>query len=552
MRYLILASLGTILFFAAYWLLMRRETRFTMVRYYLVGALLLSFVLPLVHLSLSRPLSYYAGEAPLAELAATEQGTLLLSQSKDQATAPSTLTEAAQEQTQLTSQDKAGGAAAGRPTALATALWVVYGLGCLISLLLLGSHLLRLRKRLRGLPYKTEEGLRVSLLKDRTPAFSFGNHIVVGTEGFSDAEVAQLVGHERVHVRQHHSLDCLLCEAAKVVLWFNPFVWLYSRELKRLHEYLADSVMLNSERGADYAQLFYHQVSGKAYSPLANTFDYGIIGKRIGMMARRRSRRGWLLPLVALPVIAVVLLAGCTPKSALNGYYAVGTMQLKSDNPAEPTLVCSEFLGLENRVFGFSSDGRVVILDQSVGGEELNCTYTIDDKGLHIYDSNGNPWLNMTLETVRCDKDSIVVRFVDADPIGGMEKMLAGLPSHRYRIDTVNVSHKTTTVDGEIIEVDDGTQTDTIYAKVVVPCEYGNWDLSNRLLSSTSSMNSTFVHQYKTASGNMEKNFGTSWEFDHNKVSADARQHYDTTSYFNPKLEGDRFVLEVSLKKVRG
>ncbi len=554
MRYLILASMGTILFFAAYWLLMRRETRFAMVRYYLVGTLLLSFLLPLVHLSLNNPLSYYNNIAQQNQFSSPKQDVTMVSQQTVEVTTTPNHTTGTQKQVQSTIQQRSDKAAANSHTAYVYAFWIIYGMGCFVSLLLLVIRLLRLRKYLHGLPFKMENGCRVSLLEEGTSAFSFGNHIVVGTNGFSDKEVEQLVGHERVHVRQHHSLDCLLCEVAKAVLWFNPFIWLYERELKRVHEYLADNVMLNSEQGTDYAQLFYHQVSGKVYSQLTNSFDYGIIGKRIGMMAQHRSRHGWLLPLVALPLIAVILLVGCTPESELRGHYEVGSIQLKSDNPAEPTLLCSEFLGLENRIFSFIGDGRVVILDQSVGGENQNCTYFIDDYGLHISDSNGKPWLNMTMETVCCNKDSIVVRLVDADPIDGLKKMLAGLPSYRYRIDTVEVSLSTTEVDGEIVEVSSGKQTDTVFATIVVPCEYGNdhnWNRGNRLLGSTTNGSATFAHQYKTALGKKVEEFGTSWEFEYNKVLADARKRYDTTGFFNPKMEGDRFVLEVTLLKTK-
>jgi len=554
MRYLILASMGTILFFAAYWLLMRRETRFAMVRYYLVGTLLLSFLLPLVHLSLNNPLSYYNNIAQQNQFSSPKQDVTMVSQQTVEVTTTPNHTTGTQKQVQSTIQQRSDKAAANSHTAYVYAFWIIYGMGCFVSLLLLVIRLLRLRKYLHGLPFKMENGCRVSLLEEGTSAFSFGNHIVVGTNGFSDKEVEQLVGHERVHVRQHHSLDCLLCEVAKAVLWFNPFIWLYERELKRVHEYLADNVMLNSEQGTDYAQLFYHQVSGKVYSQLTNSFDYGIIGKRIGMMAQHRSRHGWLLPLVALPLIAVILLVGCTPESELRGHYEVGSIQLKSDNPAEPTLLCSEFLGLENRIFSFIGDGRVVILDQSVGGENQNCTYFIDDYGLHINDSNGKPWLNMTMETVCCNKDSIVVRLVDADPIDGLKKMLAGLPSYRYRIDTVEVSLSTTEVDGEIVEVSLGKQTDTVFAKIVVPCEYDNdhnWNRGNRLLGSTTNGSATFAHQYKTALGKKVEEFGTSWEFEYNKVLADARKRYDTTGFFNPKMEGDRFVLEVTLLKTK-
>ena len=554
MRYLILASMGTILFFAAYWLLMRRETRFAMVRYYLVGTLLLSFLLPLVHLSLNNPLSYYNNIAQQNQFSSPKQDVTMVPQQTVKVTTTPNHTTGTQIQVQSTIQQSSDKAASNSHTAYVYAFWIIYGMGCFVSLLLLVIRLLRLRKYLHGLPFKMENGCRVSLLKEGTSAFSFGNHIVVGTNGFSDKEVEQLVGHERVHVRQHHSLDCLLCEVAKAVLWFNPFIWLYERELKRVHEYFADKVMLNSEQGTDYAQLFYHQVSGKVYSQLTNSFDYGIIGKRIGMMAQHRSRHGWLLPLVALPLIAVILLVGCTPESELRGHYEVGSIQLKSDNPAEPTLLCSEFLGLENRIFSFIGDGRVVILDQSVGGENQNCTYFIDDYGLHINDSNGKPWLNMTMETVCCNKDSIVVRLVDADPIDGLKKMLAGLPSYRYRIDTVEVSLSTTEVDGEIVEVSLGKQTDTVFAKIVVPCEYDNdhnWNRGNRLLGSTTNGSATFAHQYKTALGKKVEEFGTSWEFEYNKVLADARKRYDTTGFFNPKMEGDRFVLEVTLLKTK-
>lgn len=554
MRYLILASMGIILFFAAYWLLMRRETRFAMVRYYLVGTLLLSFLLPLVHLSLNNPLSYYNNIAQQNQFSSPEQDVTMPSQQTVKVTTTPNHTTGTQIQVQSTIQQSSNKAAANSHTAYVYAFWIIYGMGCFVSLLLLVIRLLRLRKYLHGLPFKMENGCRVSLLEEGTSAFSFGNHIVVGTNGFSDKEVEQLVGHERVHVRQHHSLDCLLCEVAKAVLWFNPFIWLYERELKRVHEYFADNVMLNSEQGSDYAQLFYHQVSGKVYSQLTNSFDYGIIGKRIGMMAQHRSRHGWLLPLVVLPLIAVILLVGCTPESELRGHYEVGSIQLKSDNPAEPTLLCSEFLGLENRIFSFIGDGRVVILDQSVGGENQNCTYFIDDYGLHINDSNGKPWLNMTMETVCCNKDSIVVRLVDADPIDGLKKMLAGLPSYRYRIDTVEVSLSTTEVDGEIVEVSLGKQTDTVFAKIVVPCEYDNdhnWNRGNRLLGSTTNGSATFAHQYKTALGKKVEEFGTSWEFENNKVLADARKRYDTTGFFNPKMEGDRFVLEVTLLKTK-
>ena len=57
MRYLLFATVGTVLFFAVYWFFMRKETRFQMVRWYLLGTLALAMLLPLVRISVTTAVS---------------------------------------------------------------------------------------------------------------------------------------------------------------------------------------------------------------------------------------------------------------------------------------------------------------------------------------------------------------------------------------------------------------------------------------------------------------------------------------------------------------
>ena len=279
MRYLLLAAAATALFFAAYWVLMRHEKRHQMVRWYLMGTLVLSLLLPAIHLRLAVPQQHIAGNLP--GMASTDS-----------------------------TASTAATADAGSVSFAQVFLWV-WLTGFAVAATLLAVRVLHLRRRMRALPCREEDGISLTLLDDDTPAFSFGKHIVVGTKSFSEAEVQQLVGHERVHVRQRHTADIMLCELAKVVLWFDPFIYLYARELKRVHEYIADSAMMS----ADYAKLFYHQVSGHRYRPLAHCFDYRMVHQRIAMMAQQRRHGGWLKPLAALPIVAMVLLVACSPKS---------------------------------------------------------------------------------------------------------------------------------------------------------------------------------------------------------------------------------------------
>ena len=553
MKYLLLATIGTVLFFGSYWLLMRRETRFTMVRYYLLGTLLLSLLLPLIHLPLIRQANYDGNDAE-------ETAQLAYSTTPDGMAMTYTSTKGGVSEIKLT-QDNNGmrlislSEGGTTPTILdkvVDILPIIYWIGVAATMILLTIRLARLQRRLGRLPYKMMDGIKVSILNDDTPAYSFGKHVVLGRNGFNPTEMQQLIGHEMVHVRQRHTLDLLLCELVKVILWFNPFVYLYQRELKRVHEYQADNAMLATDSGAAYAELFYHQVSGKRYSAIGNTFDYSLVKKRIAMMARSRSRHGGLLPLVVLPVAFMVLLVGCVSRQTLKGFYEVSSIELKSDNPAEPTLQCNKFMGLESRLFCFHRDGRLHILSRDTAGNAQLFSYTIDDSGLHLFDSTGNPWLDMKLETLHCDGDSIKLRFVNADPIEGIVKALKGLPMYRYRIDTVTVSN-TKKVGDEIIEFNIRTENDTIYPRVEV--SYGSekpdyWNDYNRLLGSTSTADYTAVHEYRTHSGETEREFYKGWHFQNNTIHPDARQFYDTTSRFNPLMEGDRFILEVTLKAI--
>lgn len=284
MKYLLLAASATALFFAAYWLLMRREKRHQMVRFYLMGTLALAFLLPAVHLHIAVPHQYVMNEGATGIFPTLAYQTA---------------------QTSPTGHTS--------PTQQADINWLfwLWLAGAVAAIAVLMVRLVSLWRRMRGLPFVERDGMKVALVNDNTAAFSFGNHIVVGTKGFSEIEVQQLVGHETVHVRQGHTADTLLCELAKAVLWFNPFIYLYARELKRVHEYIADSAMMS----ASYAELFYHQVSGHRYSPLANGFDYRMVHQRIAMMAQQRRHGGWLKPLAALPIVAMVLLVACSPKS---------------------------------------------------------------------------------------------------------------------------------------------------------------------------------------------------------------------------------------------
>ena len=141
---------------------------------------------------------------------------------------------------------------------------------------------------------------------DSVRPFSWGRFIVLSDRDRAVCGEAILL-HERAHVRMHHSADLLLTDLCGCLQWFNPAMWLLRRELRDIHEYEADEAVISSGIDAKSYQLLLIRkaVGGRGYS-IANSFNHSKLKNRITMMLRKKSSR-WtgarvllLLPLTAL------------------------------------------------------------------------------------------------------------------------------------------------------------------------------------------------------------------------------------------------------------
>jgi len=118
-------------------------------------------------------------------------------------------------------------------------------------------------------------------------------------------------------VKQLHSFDIILTELLIAFQWFNPFAWLYRISLKEIHEYIADSKVL--QKGYDsknYMQLILNEIFGIQYFTMGSYFNNSIIKNRMIMMTKNKSSIFSNLKLLAIPpvVIALMLAFSCTKK----------------------------------------------------------------------------------------------------------------------------------------------------------------------------------------------------------------------------------------------
>jgi len=125
-------------------------------------------------------------------------------------------------------------------------------------------------------------------------ACSFFNYVAVD-EDLEGREAIMV--HEQIHVQEGHSADVLFFELNIIVNWFNPVAYLYKKEIRKVHEYIADAAASEtlSEKSA-YAMLLFHENFGLKAQDLTNSFfNQSILKQRIMMLQKNKSKRSALL-----------------------------------------------------------------------------------------------------------------------------------------------------------------------------------------------------------------------------------------------------------------
>ncbi len=160
----------------------------------------------------------------------------------------------------------------------------------------------------RGRRERLDDGTILVRLPQRVTPFSWGRYIVISEEDLADNGAA-ILAHERAHARLHHSVDLLVTDLAGCLQWFNPAMWLLRRELRAIHEYEADAAVLAGGVDAkSYQMLLIRKAVGGRWYSVANSFNHSKLKNRITMMLRKRSsRRTEARALLLLPLVGLAL-----------------------------------------------------------------------------------------------------------------------------------------------------------------------------------------------------------------------------------------------------
>lgn len=178
--------------------------------------------------------------------------------------------------------------------------------------------------------------------------FSFFNYIVYNPELINQDELEAILLHEEAHSNQNHSVDTLLVQFISIFFWFNPVVWLYQKSVVQNLEFLADEAAIAQVKDRIVYQKAMLKFNTKTASFVAsNSFNQSLIKKRIVMLNKKQTSKKnvWKYGLILPVLVGFMLLFQIetiakekNPKSYLNRVSGNNEMYLIEKNTTEQEL----------------------------------------------------------------------------------------------------------------------------------------------------------------------------------------------------------------------
>jgi TonB family protein len=259
--YIILANLCIAVLLGFYLIFLKKETFFQLNRMYLLCSLVVSFIIPNIHtgwierLNVTRQIKYTIQAEPINIFAnpPTTENHLTFGQ----------------------------------------VILFLYIIGIVIFSVNLLTRLLAVN--------------RMILFSTGPSSYSFFKKIYINSPAVSPL----ICEHENIHAVQWHSADILFMEIVLIFNWFNPAVYFFRKELKIVHEFIADEGVLRSAGDKkEYAMLLLSQTFETPINNLVNTFfNQTLLKQRIMMIQKNKSRKRALLKYgLSAPLFVLMLI----------------------------------------------------------------------------------------------------------------------------------------------------------------------------------------------------------------------------------------------------
>ena len=179
-----------------------------------------------------------------------------------------------------------------------------------VAVLVVGwiRSMLRMVRFLKGKSYcRIGHGIRLYRTDGDMGPFSWMNCIVISRKECGFARRVGLL-HEMYHIRLGHYADLVFLLLCTIL---NPVCWLVLGEIRIIHEFEADDCVMDrlGIQSRDYQKLLIMRTVGAEAYALACSFESNIKQRIIMMKKEKTMRRRMLYLLAVVPAIALLLMA---------------------------------------------------------------------------------------------------------------------------------------------------------------------------------------------------------------------------------------------------
>ena len=258
-----------------YYLLLKRETFFDLNRIYILGTVFLGLVIPFMGTFVQ---SFFENDAPIFT------GTII------------NATEVEVFSNQISS----------RSFNFVDLLLLIFWIGFGIQLIKMIKGLIDIYK-LKKDAQSISKNVIVS--SEIHQPFSFLNKVFISNSTeYSDKEKEIIIEHEQQHIELGHTWDILAFEFLKSFFWYSPFIYYFQKQLKLVHEFQVDAMVLKNVDKLTYGQILVNQVYLNKQFKIANHFIFSQLKTRIDMMTKSKSSKKAILKYVlAIPLFITFL-----------------------------------------------------------------------------------------------------------------------------------------------------------------------------------------------------------------------------------------------------
>lgn len=253
-----------------YWVSLRNKRFHHYNRFYLVGALLLSWGLPLLNLQW-----FYFTPEPASPIHRVAKLIYF---------SPNTLNASTMSWDEL----------------VGVALIVVAGI--LVIAFLRGiAQLFLIKSKGRVTPMDRFDFIETSV---EDAPFSFFRNLFWKKEcALNDENGQRMLHHEITHIEQYHSFDKVLATLSTCLAWMNPFFWLIRKELEVVHEFIADEAAITNNDASQLAEMLLTAQYSPTLFSNGQSFFYSSIKRRILMLtASKKTSYSYARRLLVLPI----------------------------------------------------------------------------------------------------------------------------------------------------------------------------------------------------------------------------------------------------------